>query len=40
METDAGMGVDLVEVVPSGDDPAGWSKRRVRRVLPRLAEVG
>jgi F420-dependent oxidoreductase-like protein len=40
METYAGMGIDLVEVVPSGDDPAAWVDEVCAKVLPRLAEVG
>jgi F420-dependent oxidoreductase-like protein len=40
METYAGMGIDLVEVVPNGDDPAGWVEEVCAKVLPRLAEVG
>jgi hypothetical protein len=40
METYAGMGIDLVEVVPNGDDPAGWVEEVCAKVLPRLADVG
>ena len=40
METYAGMGVDLVEVTPRGDDPARMVEELCAKVLPRLAEVG
>jgi F420-dependent oxidoreductase-like protein len=40
MESYAEMGIDLVEVVPSGDDPAGIVDELCAKVLPRLADVG
>jgi F420-dependent oxidoreductase-like protein len=40
MEAYAGMGIDLVEVVPNGEEPAGWVDEVCAKVLPRLAEVG
>jgi F420-dependent oxidoreductase-like protein len=40
MEAYADMGVDLVEVVPSAPDPAGFVEDLCAKVLPRLAEIG
>jgi hypothetical protein len=40
METYAGMGVDLVEIVPAGPDPAGFVGDVCEKLLPRLAEIG
>jgi F420-dependent oxidoreductase-like protein len=40
MATYAGMGVDLVEVMPPGPDPAGWAGRLGEEVVPRLDELG
>ena len=36
----AALGVDLVEIVPPGPDPAGYVSRVCDTVLPRLAELG
>lgn len=33
------LGVDLVTLVPSGDDPVAWTTTVVEDVLPRLAQV-
>jgi F420-dependent oxidoreductase-like protein len=35
----AALGIDLVTLVPSGDDPVGWATTVCEDVLPRLAEV-
>jgi F420-dependent oxidoreductase-like protein len=35
----AALGVDLVTLVPSGDDPVAWTTTTCEDVLPRLAEV-
>jgi F420-dependent oxidoreductase-like protein len=40
MEAYAGLGVDLVEFMPPGPDPAGWVGRLVEEILPRLAAMG
>ena len=40
MEAYAGMGVDLVEIVPAGPDPAGFVGDVCEKLLPRLAEIG
>lgn len=40
MEQYARMGVELVEVVPRGDDPVAAITRIGERVVPRLAELG
>jgi F420-dependent oxidoreductase-like protein len=40
METYAAMGVDLVEIVPAGPDPAGFVGDVCEKLLPRLAEIG
>jgi F420-dependent oxidoreductase-like protein len=36
----AGMGIDMVEVTPSGDDPATWVARVCNAVAPRLHDLG
>jgi F420-dependent oxidoreductase-like protein len=36
----AEMGVDLVEVMPPGPDPAAWAARLGEEVIPRLDELG
>jgi F420-dependent oxidoreductase-like protein len=36
----AAMGVDLVEVMPPGPDPAAWVTRLGEEVVPRLDELG
>jgi F420-dependent oxidoreductase-like protein len=40
MERYAAMGIDLVEFMPPGPDPAGWVARLGEQVVPRLAELG
>ena len=35
----AALGVDLVTLVPSGDDPVAWTTTMCEDVVPRLAEV-
>jgi F420-dependent oxidoreductase-like protein len=40
MEGYARLGIDLVEVVPIGPDPAGWVSDVCEKILPRLAEIG
>lgn len=40
MEQYARMGVELVEVVPRGDDPVAAITRIGERIVPRLAELG
>ena len=40
MEQYAELGVELVEVMPLGPDPAGFVSRLGERVIPRLAELG
>jgi F420-dependent oxidoreductase-like protein len=39
METYAGLGVDLVEVMPVGPDPVAWVTQVGEQVVPRLAEL-
>jgi F420-dependent oxidoreductase-like protein len=36
----AEMGVDLVEVMPPGPDPAAWAARLGEQVIPRLDQLG
>jgi hypothetical protein len=36
----AEMGVDLVEVMPPGPDPAVWAARLGEEVVPRLNQLG
>ena len=33
------LGVSMITLVPSGDDPVGWTTRLCEDVIPRLAEV-
>jgi F420-dependent oxidoreductase-like protein len=40
MEGYAKLGIDLVEVMPPGPDPADWASRLGESVVPRLAELG
>ena len=40
MDEYAGLGVELVEVMPTGSDPAAWVTRLGEEVVPRLAELG
>ena len=40
MEAYAALGVDLVEIVPAGPDPAGFVGDVCEKLLPRLAEIG
>jgi len=40
MEGYAKVGVDLVEMVPSGPDPVAWTSAFCANVVPRLAEIG
>ena len=35
----AGLGVELVELMPMGPDPAGWVAQLGERVVPKLAEI-
>jgi F420-dependent oxidoreductase-like protein len=39
MELYAKLGVAMVEVVPSGPDPAGWVAEVAEKVVPRLKEI-
>ena len=39
MEAYAGLGIDLVTVVPGGDDPVAWTTEVCERVLPRLSAL-
>jgi F420-dependent oxidoreductase-like protein len=40
MEGYAAMGIELVEFMPPGPDPAGWAARLGEEVVPKLAELG
>ena len=40
MEGYAKLGISLVEMVPSGPDPVGWTSAFCTKVVPRLAEIG
>jgi F420-dependent oxidoreductase-like protein len=40
MEGYAAMGIELVELMPPGPDPAGWVARLGEEVVPKLAELG
>jgi len=40
MEDYAGLGIDLVEVVPMVEDPAAWAAELGEKIVPRLAELG
>jgi F420-dependent oxidoreductase-like protein len=40
MEGYAKLGIDLVEMVPSGPDPVAWVSAFCDKVVPRLAEIG
>ena len=40
MEKYAALGVDVVEVIPSGDDPVAFVTALGERVVPALAELG
>ncbi|SNT65992.1 probable F420-dependent oxidoreductase, Rv1855c family [Asanoa hainanensis] len=40
MEGYAKLGVELVEMVPRGSDPVGWTTTFCEKVVPRLAEIG
>jgi len=40
MEEYAGLGIDLVEVMPPGPDPVAWVGRLVEEIVPRLSEIG
>ena len=35
----AGLGIELVELMPMGPDPAGWVAQLGERVVPKLAEI-
>jgi F420-dependent oxidoreductase-like protein len=35
----AALGIELVTLVPGGDDPVAWTTEACERVLPRLADV-
>ena len=39
MEGYARLGVELVELMPMGPDPAGWVAQLGERVVPKLAEI-
>jgi F420-dependent oxidoreductase-like protein len=39
MERYAGLGISLVTLVPSGDDPVAWTTEVCEQVLPRLAQL-
>jgi F420-dependent oxidoreductase-like protein len=40
MDEYAGLGVELVELIPPGPDPASWVAALGDRVVPKLAELG
>jgi F420-dependent oxidoreductase-like protein len=40
MEQYAAMGIQLVEVMPLVEDPAGWARQLGDEVIPRLSELG
>jgi hypothetical protein len=40
MEGYAELGIDLVEIVPMGPDPAAVVRQVSETVVPRLAEIG
>jgi F420-dependent oxidoreductase-like protein len=40
MDGYARLGVDLVALMPTGPDPAGWVARVGEQIVPRLAELG
>ena len=40
MEAYAALGVDLVALMPRGEDPVGWTETVCRDVVPRLASLG
>lgn len=40
MEAYAALGVDLVAVMPSGDDPVAWTETVCREIVPRLEGLG
>jgi F420-dependent oxidoreductase-like protein len=40
MEAYAGLGIELVEVMPLVEDPVAWAGLLGERVIPRLAEIG
>ncbi|MCW2855678.1 MAG: luciferase family protein [Marmoricola sp.] len=35
----ADLGVELVTIVPTGDDPVAWTTHLVEKIVPRLAEL-
>ena len=39
MEAYAAVGVDLVAIMPTGDDPAAWTETVCRDVVPRLEQL-
>jgi F420-dependent oxidoreductase-like protein len=39
MKSYADLGVELVTMVPSGDDPVAWTTEAVEELVPRLAEL-
>ena len=39
LEQYAALGIELVTMVPSGDDPVAWTTRMVEEVLPRMADL-
>ena len=40
MERYAALGVDLVALMPRGDDPVAWTEAVCGDVVPRLAQLG
>ena len=40
MEGYAKLGIELVEMVPSGTDPVAWTTDYCEKVVPRLAQIG
>ena len=40
MDEYATLGIELVELMPIGPDPAAWVSRLGEQVVPKLAELG
>ncbi len=40
MDEYAELGIELVELIPAGPDPAGWVRRLGEETVPKLAEIG
>jgi hypothetical protein len=39
MQPFAALGISMITVMPSGDDPVAWTTRMCEQVLPKLAEL-